>query len=161
VAGLAETVRAQGPAAASSRIGRTPLRATGGPYALSASQQRLWFLDQLEPGHPAYNIAVAIRLDGTLDVAALAASLGGIVARHETLRARFPAVDGVAVQEIVPALHLALPFVDLAALPEAGRAAEEARVVQLVSQHSFPLATGPLAHTVLLRLEARAHVLVL
>ncbi|MEA2693900.1 MAG: hypothetical protein QOJ16_3287, partial [Acidobacteriota bacterium] len=126
------------------------------PLPLSFSQERLWFLDQLEPGSAAYDIPVALHLSGRLDGAALAAALGEIVRRHETLRTTFrPGVEG-PVQVIAPALDLPVPVVDLGNLTaEAGRlAAEEAR-------RPFDLTAGPLLRALLLRLGPEAHLFVL
>jgi len=79
----------------------------------SFAQQRLWFLDQLEPGLAAYNIAAVLRLTGPLAPGLLAASLGEVVARHEALRTTFTAVGGQPRQEIAPPSPLALPLVDV------------------------------------------------
>jgi Condensation domain len=69
----------------------------GGPSPLSHAQERLWVLDQIEPGLPVYNEPYRARLTGPLDVAALAASLSEVVHRHEVLRSRFPNQDGLPV----------------------------------------------------------------
>ena len=89
-----------------------------GPCPLSFAQQRLWFLDHLEAGNSAYNVHVALRFRGVLDVAALELSLSEIVKRHQVLRTIFPAVDGKPVQVILAAEPLCLPIMDLSALPE-------------------------------------------
>ena len=73
--------------------------------ALSFSQERLWFLDQLAPGSPVYNICEGLRLNGSLDVPELEQSLREIVRRHETLRTNFRAIDGEPFQIIAPVVH--------------------------------------------------------
>ena len=94
-----------------------PRRAQGSPSPLSFAQQRLWFLNQLEPASSAYHIPWAARLTGPLDVAALRLALNTIVARHEALRTTFVGVDGSPVQVVAPALALPLSLVDLTDLP--------------------------------------------
>ena len=81
-----------------------PLRATRGPCALSFAQERLWFVDRFLRGSPAYNIAMALHLRGRLEIAALEKAIGTLVARHESLRTTFAAVDGEPVQVIAPVL---------------------------------------------------------
>src|SRR5262249_31291578 len=77
-------------------------RADTSEQPLSFAQQRLWFLDQLEPESPRYNMFVAYRLEGTLDVSALERSLAECLRRHEVLRSRFAAVDGEPRVRIAP-----------------------------------------------------------
>ncbi|HEY0782246.1 MAG TPA: beta-ketoacyl synthase N-terminal-like domain-containing protein, partial [Thermoanaerobaculia bacterium] len=125
-------------------IPRSPLRATGGPYPLSFAQERFWYLNELEPGNPAFTIPVLVRLEGRLDVAALAWSLNEIVRRHEALRTFFRAAGSSVVQAVRPELELHLPLADLSALPPAARSAEETRLVRGHSSPSFDLAAGPL-----------------
>ena len=131
------------------------------PLPLSYAQQRLWFLDQLEPSSAAYNLSIAFRLTGVLDVTALEKSLDEIVRRHEILRTIFPAQDGRPVQVIVPALPLTLPVVDLRALPDASREAEVQQRATAESRQSFDLAQGPLWSVKLLRLADEEHVFLL
>ena len=80
---------------------------------LSFAQQRLWFLDQLEPGNPAYNLSFARRMKGKLNEEALQQSLDEIIRRHEILRSRFTAVGGRAVQLLEPAQPLPIAHYDL------------------------------------------------
>ncbi len=84
---------------------------------LSFAQERLWFLDQLQPGHAIYNIFVALRLTGHLNVAAFEQSLHTIIQRHEALRTTFIAIEGQPEQVIVPHLRVALPVLDISNLP--------------------------------------------
>src|SRR6185436_18651251 len=84
---------------------------------LSYAQQRLWFLDQLVPGNPVYNIFQALRIKGPLNVAALERGLREIVKRHEALRTTFSVVDGQPVQIVSSAPHLKLSEIDLRPLP--------------------------------------------
>jgi amino acid adenylation domain-containing protein len=127
----------------------------------SFAQERFWFLDQLEPGNPAYTISTALRLLGQLDVAALEQSLNEIVRRHEALRTTFAAENGRPVQVIAPSLTLELPIIDLEALPETEREVEARRVAAEEAERPFNLAQGPLLRTTLLRLGREEHALLL
>src|SRR5260221_1991666 len=89
-----------------------PRLAQQGHISLSFAQQRLWFLDQLEPGSALYNLPVALRLRGRLNRAALQKSLNAIVARHEALRTRFEAEDGNPVQVIATTASLEIAETD-------------------------------------------------
>jgi amino acid adenylation domain-containing protein len=130
-----------------------------GPLPSSFSQQRLWFLDRLEPGSVAYNLAPAVRLEGPLDVAALAGALSGLVRRHEALRTRFIEQDGEPWQVIAEPAPLPLPFVDLSGLPAAAREREALRLGSAEARRPFDLARGPLLRAALLRLGEREHAL--
>ncbi len=156
VAGLAESVEV------GSRSGLiappiVPIARDGG-LPLSFAQQRLWFIDQLEPGGSVYNFPAAIRLKGPLNVSALKQSLDAIVKRHEALRTTFATVDGRPVQVIAPLLRLALPIVDLRDLPEAERETEIQRLATNEAQRPFDLAVGPLVRATVLRLGENEHV---
>src|SRR5947209_2334420 len=95
---------------------------------LSFAQQRLWFLDRLEPGGPAYNVPLAVRLAGPLDAAALERSLDALVRRHEILRTTFAAGEtGEPVQVIAPAMKLSLAARDVEGVPEGEREAAALR----------------------------------
>ncbi len=132
-----------------------------GEAPLSFAQQRLWFLDQLAPGSTAYNCPTALRLEGPLAVAALAASLDEIVRRHESLRSVVVVADGEPVQRVLPAVPVAVPLIDLSSL-DAGEALRQAgRLAAGEAGLPFRLATGPLLRACLLRLAVRQHVLLL
>ncbi|HEV3048761.1 MAG TPA: amino acid adenylation domain-containing protein, partial [Longimicrobium sp.] len=132
-----------------------------GALPLSFSQERLWFLDRLEPGSAVYNIPMAWRLSGALDQAALERSLGEIVRRHEVLRTVFAQPDGSPVQVIAPFRGFALPVEDLSALGEADREAAAERRAGEEARRGFDLAAGPLFRAALLRLGSEDHVLLL
>ncbi|WP_163867066.1 non-ribosomal peptide synthase/polyketide synthase, partial [Myxococcus eversor] len=130
-----------------------------GPAPLSFAQQRLWFLQQLEPTSPVYNIPAALRLEGALDVAVLQRCFDVLVQRHEALRTTVATTDGQPVQFVSPSLTVALPVVDLRGVPEARREDEARNHALAQARHSFDLETGPLLRVVLLRLAERTHVL--
>jgi amino acid adenylation domain-containing protein len=130
-------------------------------FPTSFAQQRLWLLDQLQPGDHTYTISAAVRLRGALDTAALAESLNGVVARHEALRTIFAVVEGQPVQVVLQSLNLNVPVVKLQAMPEAEREAEFQVVAAMEAQRSFDLATGPLLRAMLVQLGEQEHVLLL
>src|SRR5438045_2308677 len=117
-------------------------------FPASFAQQRLWFLDQLEPQNVAYNIPASIYLKVALDVGALEQSIIALIQRHEILRTTFAAVDGQPMQMIVPSFKVPLPLVDLSAFPETTqRWAEVLRLANEEVQRPFDLAQGPLLRT--------------
>ncbi|MFP2933923.1 condensation domain-containing protein, partial [Pyxidicoccus sp. 3LG] len=131
-----------------------------GALPLSFAQQRLWFLDRLQPGSAFYNIASAMQLDGHLDLRALEGALQGLVQRHEALRTSFHMKeDGSPVQQLHPEAALPLTVVDLSHLPESEREAEARRQASLEAQKPFDLTRAPLMRTTVLRLAERSHVL--
>ena len=128
---------------------------------LSFAQQRLWFLNQLEPDSAFYNIPDAVRLFGQLNITALEQSLNEIIRRHEALRTNFITVEGQPVTVIASTQKLALPIVDLQDLPETERLIETQRLATTEAQRPFDLATEPLVRATLLKLQAKEHVLLL
>lgn len=130
-----------------------------GNFPLSYAQQRLWFLHQLQPESPAYNVPFALRLTGKLDRKALQSSLSAMVERHETLRTSFPAHQGKPVQKIEPQLQLRMEEIDLRGLPEEQREAEVKQVAQEQANRPFDLANGPMLRAVLLRTGEEEHAL--
>jgi amino acid adenylation domain-containing protein len=129
------------------------------PLPLSFAQQRLWVVDRLEPGSTAYNMPFALRLRGSLDPAALRASLDALVARHETLRTVFVEQGGAPVQVIHPPAPVELRELDLRELPEAEREPRARRLAGEEAMLPFDLARGPLLRTALVRLGEDDHVL--
>ncbi|MEM7351938.1 MAG: condensation domain-containing protein, partial [Acidobacteriota bacterium] len=126
---------------------------------LSFSQERLWFLDQLEPGSPAYNLSFALSLRGTLDVAVLERSFDEIQRRHEALRTDFTLIDERPVQRVLPHTGLSLGLVDLSGLAPERREAERDRWIVEDALQPFQLTAGPLFRTHLLRLAETEHLL--
>jgi amino acid adenylation domain-containing protein len=131
------------------------------PLPLSFAQQRLWFLDQLEPNNPLYNISYITRLRGALNVKALENSLQEIVRRQESLRTTFDTINDEPVQVIAPELSLPLAFNDLTSLPEALREDETRRLAIREAQSPFHLKSGPLLRALLFKLDHDDHVLIL
>ncbi|HYG64900.1 MAG TPA: amino acid adenylation domain-containing protein, partial [Thermoanaerobaculia bacterium] len=127
----------------------------------SFAQERLWFLDRLEPGQASYHLPTAVRLRGRLAVLALEWGLNELARRHEVLRTAFPEGSEGPYQAIAPVTPLPLPVVDLAALPEGARATEAARRLEAEAQRPFDLAAGPLLRTVLFRVDGGESVLLI
>ncbi|WP_163871146.1 condensation domain-containing protein, partial [Myxococcus eversor] len=129
------------------------------PLPLSFAQQRLWFLDQLQPGASTYNIPWALKLTGNLNAEALLQSLNALIQRHEVLRTHFAIHEGQPVQRIQPDVRVALPVVDLRALDSSARDAEAQRLMREEALHSFDLSRGPLVHASLVRLADDEYLL--
>ncbi|HVG59538.1 MAG TPA: amino acid adenylation domain-containing protein [Hyalangium sp.] len=126
---------------------------------LSFAQQRLWFLDQLEPGSAAYNMPAAVRLTGALDREALEWALAGVVRRHEALRTTFDSSEGRPFQIIHAELPVPLPLTDWSGWGAEERARALREACQEEGRRPFDLGRGPLVRARLLRLEEREHVL--
>lgn len=138
---------------------RTAVACGDGP--LSYAQQRLWFLDQMQPGTAAYNLAMAQHLRGALDAGALDVALVVLMRRHEILRSNFPLVDGAPVQRVMAAPERLLSLVDLRQLPLAEREAEALRLARAESTRPFDLASDRLLRASLYLLDHDWHVFVL
>ncbi len=130
------------------------------PLPLSLAQEPLWVLDLAIPGTSLFNIPLAVRLTGQLNVSALERSLGEIIRRHEVLRTTFGAVDNDPVQVINADGYFTLPLVDLETVSEATREAEALRLAVEDARRPFDLTAGPLLRTKLLRLGEHDHWLV-
>jgi len=160
-------------AALARAIEATPGDATAAPVAptrraepapllpASFAQERLWFVDQLDPGRSAYNMARAWRIVGPLDAGALGRALQYLGRRHETLRTEVVGRDGRPWQRLLPDAHVALGVTDLGGIDASARAAEAQRLLAEESTRLFDLARGPLWRARLLRLDDAHHVLVL
>ncbi|MFV9647238.1 non-ribosomal peptide synthetase [Pseudomonas citrulli] len=131
------------------------------PVPLSYSQQRMWFLWQMEPDSPAYNVGGMARLRGVLDVGRFEAALQALVMRHETLRTTFPSVDGVAYQKVSAQTGLRMDWQDMSALNEGEREQRLQRLADHEAHTPFNLETGPLLRACLVKAGEREHYLVL
>ena len=161
VAGLAERIEAIRRGAARCEAARIEPAVRIGPQPLSFSQEALWFLDQLAPGQPTFNVAAVVRIAGPLDLGALQRSLDEMVRRHQSLRTTFVAIGGMPHQVIAPDLRIAIDAVDLTSLPPANREAEARRLAIEESRRPFDLDRGPLVRVSLLRLGEAEHAAVL
>ena len=130
-------------------------------FPLSFAQQRLWFLQQMNPQSPAYNVPVASRLVGKLNGAALEQALNEIVQRHEVLRTTFQMIDAQPMQVISSHGVLVLPLLDLTHLPETTRESEAHRFAVENLRDPFDLVNGPLMRALLVRLDVEDHLLLL
>src|SRR5262245_9584468 len=153
--------RLRGDVSSSSQVPAIERRPTHTGAVLSFAQQRLWFLDQLVPASPFYNIPAAIRLPFPVNVPMLQRSVNEIVRRHEALRTTFRMEEGQPMQVIAPVLDVALPVVDLRDLPEGVREVEARRLAAAEAQEPFDLATGPLLRMQLVRLAEADYVFLL
>lgn len=131
------------------------------PPVLSFAQQRLWFLDQFEPGTPNYNIPSAIRWNGPLDLDVLEKSVNEIVRRHEVLRTSILTVDGRPVQEIHPSLSIIIQVEDISFLDETEREARARQLAEAEARQPFDLSQAPLFRLQLIRLAPELHLMLL
>ena len=130
-------------------------------YPASFAQQRLWFLDQLDPETAAYNLPRAFRITGPLDVDILKQAFQMVVRRHSSLRTIFDSVDGEARQIILSDVEVEIPVIDLAGIPAPEREAEALRIASEEGKKPFDLSEGPLLRPMLVRLDPEKHFLVL
>ena len=135
-----------------------PLRTIKGHLPLSSAQQRLWFIDQLEPGSPVYNMCEAMRMRGVLDVPALEKSLNAIIRRHEAVRTNFAAIDGSPVQVIAPERTLSLVVHDISTLADQARDERLEEMMDEEVHRPFDLKNDLLLRVLLIRVSADEHV---
>ena len=138
-----------------------PKRTEDKPLPLSFAQQRLWFIEQMNPQADAsYNVPIHLEIQGPLDIAALEYSFNQLVQRHESLRTRYVLGDDeIPHQEIMPFTAVSLPFTDLTQLPTNDKQARAQQYRQQNAQTPFDLGTGPIYRLHILRLEAETHQL--
>ncbi|WP_437970202.1 amino acid adenylation domain-containing protein [Sorangium sp. So ce260] len=143
------------------RVAPRPLRPAprGAGAPLSHAQQRLWFVEELQPGTAVYNMPIGVRLRGPLDRAALERSLEQLVARHEVLRTRFEVRGGQPLQIVLPEARIELRHVDLSRVPGPERDRAAQRAAEEEARRPFDLAARPPIRAALLRLSGEEHVL--
>lgn len=140
---------------------RRPFARLGAEEAatLSSAQRRLWFLDQLNPGDPAYNIHIALRIVGPLDLQVLSRSLAEIIRRHDILRTRLVTIDGNPVPEILTCPALNFITEDLSGLPEVDRENRSRELISREARTPFDLESGHLLRARVVRLADQDHIL--
>ncbi|MCB1055192.1 MAG: amino acid adenylation domain-containing protein, partial [Acidobacteria bacterium] len=144
----------------------TPLSLRGGAMPastylpLSFAQQRLWFIEQMQPENPVYNMPMPVRVEGPLSPALLRRSIAGVIERHEALRTTFSTVDEQPVQVIHPPTRWALPLVDLSGLGAVAAKHEAGRLVGEDAVRPFDLNRGPVMRVSLVRLAPELHVVI-
>jgi len=130
-------------------------------FPASFGQQRLWFLDQFEPGSPYYNIPSVYRLTGHFSPEVFKRTIQEIVRRHESLRTTFSSERGEPLQIVSPRLEVDVPLIDLDGLSDHEREREAMRLAQEEAQTPFDLAVGPLFRSRVVRIGVRDHLIFL
>ena len=131
------------------------------PVPLSFAQQRLWFLQQLQPEGSFYNMPFAVRLSGKLNTTFVRESINEIVRRHESLRTSFPSVDGQPEQKIEPPSPIFLPLIDLMAIPLGHQEKIGRHLTRNEANRPFDLENGPLFRATLVFFAEEDHLLLL
>jgi amino acid adenylation domain-containing protein len=148
----------QGVSTPTTASGAITRRAANEPARVSFAQERLWFLDQLMPGSPVFNVPLAVRLPHAIDARVLEQCLNEIVRRHEILRTTFATVAGQPAPVIQPELKLALQVFDLANLAEDAREAAARQIAVADAERAFDLVQSPLIRAILIHLGTEDHV---
>ncbi|MDJ0730539.1 MAG: amino acid adenylation domain-containing protein [Crocosphaera sp.] len=126
---------------------------------LSFAQERIWFLEQLEPNSTAYNMLEPFRLEGNLNITALEQSINAIINRHDSFRTRFILEGENPVQVVIPKLSITLPLVDLSHLSQQEQQKTIEQIVRETVEQKFDLEVAPLLRVTLLRLSSQVHQL--
>ena len=162
VATLAETIiRSQNQQGNLTEYQIIPLREEADGTPLSFEQQRLWFLDQLEPNSPFYNIPSAVKLSGDFNLEALQQALDAIVEHHQVIRTNYQTENGNPIQVVATAESVELSIVDLRQYGSAERETEVQRLLRQESQRPFNLASDLMLRGCLLQLAPQEHILLL
>ncbi len=134
---------------------------TPSSFSASFAQQRLWFLDQLEPGTAAYNLVRVFRVVGPLNVGVLTRAFETVILRHAPLRTVFESVEGNPRQVVLSDANVQIPVLDVCSLPQDEQEAEALRIASEEGRKPFRLSEGPLLRAVLVRTGEQTHILVL
>ncbi len=129
-------------------------------FPLSFAQQRLWFMEQLAPGKPFYNLPSALDIEGPLEAEIIKKSLNEIVSRHETLRTCFKNVDGEPRQVVLDAVEFEMPLIDLSGIPPEERSRKADSICAEEGVKPFHLSSPPLFRARLLRMNRLEHILI-
>ncbi|NEO20282.1 non-ribosomal peptide synthetase [Moorena sp. SIO4A5] len=132
-----------------------------GNYSLSFAQERLWFINQLNPGDTNYNVVHNFQISGILNVSILEQSVNEIIRRHEVLRTTFSIKKGSPIQAIAPSLNLILSVVDLQSLPSQEQLTQTEQFIQAENQYAFDLSQEILLRATVLHLSEPLHILLL
>jgi amino acid adenylation domain-containing protein/non-ribosomal peptide synthase protein (TIGR01720 family) len=157
LAGRIEALLRGGAAPAQEPITHVP---RDGDLPVSSGQQRLWFIDRLQPDRATYNVALGLRLEGRLDAEALEQAFNDVIKRHDSLRASFDGSSGRLVQHVSAFEPYSVPLVDASAPAEGRRDAEVLRLARAEADRPFDLARGPLYRAAIIRRAPEDHVLV-
>jgi amino acid adenylation domain-containing protein len=128
---------------------------------LSFAQHRLWFLDQLEPNSPFYNLPETYRISGPLNVSILEDSINEIIRRHESLRTYFWTIDGSPIQKIEPEVRIELPIIDISAIPEQDKESKVLRIAKERALQPISLDALPLFKLELIKISKNEHAVIL
>src|SRR5438552_16786602 len=153
---LIEKLRGERAPIAASAI---PRLAPGSRTECSFAQERLWILEQLDPDTPLYNVPLALRLQGPLDVVALDRALLAILCRHAALRAVFPEANGRPAPHLTATPRGAIETRDLTSMPQDEQVMAVAEMLRDEAERPFQLAEGPLTRALLLRTGPESHFL--
>lgn len=159
LAALAQAIDAETLSRGGNDLPRLRPRPSDASVPLSYAQEGAWFIDQLQRGVP-FNIPIAIRMQGALDIGAFQSALNAVVSRHEVLRTTFAEVDGQPVQIVAPPRPLSITEVAIAGGDERERMTRLLEQVIETARQPFDLSTGPLLRMVILRLSPEDHVVV-
>ncbi|KRD73971.1 non-ribosomal peptide synthetase [Lysobacter sp. Root983] len=155
---LLQQLAKQSPSAPRSEIGRRPRPAR---IPLSFAQQRLWILDQIDPGSAAYNVPTSLWMQGRLDQAAFARALDEIQRRHESLRTLIAADEQGPHQVVQPPSAVPIERHDLRALPASERESAAFALARAEARRAFDLARGPLLRALLVQVDDERYLFTL